>query len=160
VTSQAAFGPPFFRSEGDAPLHDRGKPGLRCIDPGIMKGRVPFAAAFLSMLFAAGCGTQRMYEGPPLPASERAIVRADPVVSAGAPVQLRLRQVDGREVGVSASKVELPPGKHQLIVDCRIAESGSVRRFTLEAELEAGGSYRLVANTTARNCEAVELIGG
>ena len=40
-----------------------------------------------------------------------------------------------------------------------VAESGSVRRFTVEADLEAGGRYRLVANATARNCEAVELIG-
>ena len=31
------------------------------------------------------------------------------------------------------------------LVDCRIAESGSVRRFTVEAELEAGRRYRLVA---------------
>jgi hypothetical protein len=129
VTSQAAFGPPFF----------------------------PVALA--SAILLAGCGTQRMYEGPPLAKDERAIVRADPVVSAGAPVQLRLRQVDGQDVSLSASKVELPPGTHKLLVDCRIAESGSVGRFTVEAELEAGGHYRLVANTTARKCEAVELIG-
>jgi len=129
VTSQAAFGPPFF------PI------------------------AILSAFLVAGCGTQRMYEGPPLAKDERAIVRADPVVSAGSPVQLRLRQVDGQEVGLSSSKVELAPGKHKLLVDCRIAESGSVGRFTVEVELEAGGHYRLVANTTARKCEAVELIG-
>jgi hypothetical protein len=129
VTSQAAFGPPFF------------------------------PAAFLTALFVAGCGTQRMYEGPPLAKDARAIVRSDPVFSAGAPVQLRLRQVDGREVDLSATKVELPPGPHKLLVDCRVAESGSVGRFTVEAELESGGRYRLVANTTARKCEAVELIG-
>ena len=115
--------------------------------------------ALLAAVLATACATDRLYEGPPLPAAERAIVRADPVVSAGLPVQLRLRSVDGREVGLSASKVELVPGKHSLLVDCRVAESGSVRRFTVEAELEAGGRYRLVANATARNCEAVELIG-
>jgi len=138
VASQAAFGPPFFR------------------------GRTPFlppAMAALLALLATGCATERLYDGPPLPADERAIVRADPVVSAGLPVQLRLRLVDGHRIGLSASKVELTPGSHSLLVDCRIAESGSVRRFTIEAELEAGGRYRLVANTTARNCEAVELIG-
>jgi len=129
VTSQAAFGPPFF------------------------------PVACVLVLLVAGCGTQRMYEGAPLARDERAIVRADPVVSAGSPVQLRLRQVDGKEVGLSSSKVELPPGKHTLLVDCRVAESGSVGRFTVEAELDAGGHYRLVANTSARKCEAVELIG-
>ena len=130
MTSQAAFGPPFF------------------------------PATFLVVAaLCAGCTTERAYEGPPLPAGERAIVRADPIVSAGLPVQIRIRQVDGREVGLSATKVELPPGKHALVVDCRIAETGSVRRFTLEEELDAGGRYRVVADTTARNCEAVALIG-
>jgi hypothetical protein len=85
-------------------------------------------------------------------------VRADPVVSAGLPVQVRLRRVDGRELGLTESRVELPPGSHALLVDCRVAESGSVRRFTVQAELEPGGRYRLVATATARNCEAVELI--
>ena len=126
MTSQAAFGPPFF----------------------------PKALLALAAV-ASGCATERLYEGAPLPAGEAAIVRADPAVSAGAPVQVRLRRVDGREVGVSATRVELPPGPHVLLVDCRVAESGSVRRFTVEAELERGGRYRLVADTTARNCEAV-----
>lgn len=132
MTSQAAFGPPFFR---------------RC------------RPLILVAVLLAGCATERLYDGPRLASDERATVRADPVFSAGAPVQLRLRQVDGREIGLSTSKVELPPGNHRLIVDCRIAESGSVRRFTLAADLGAGRRYRLVADTTARNCEAVELIG-
>ena len=125
MTSQAAFGPPFF----------------------------PVVAALL-----VGCATERAYDGPELPAGESATVRADPVVSAGLPVQLRIRSVDGREVGISASKVELPPGRHALLVDCRVVESGSVRRFTVEADLESGRRYRLEAEATARNCEAVRLI--
>jgi hypothetical protein len=132
VTSQAAFGPPFFR------------------------GRLPLLAAALAL---AGCATERAYEGPALAKGERAVVRADPVVSAGLPVQIRIRQADGHDVGLSASKVELPPGRHSFVIDCRIAETGAVRRFTLEEELDAGGRYRVVANATARNCEAVALIG-
>ena len=65
----------------------------------------------------------------------------------------------GRNVGIAASRVELPPGRHEFLVDCRVAETGSVRRFTVSAELDAGGRYRLVADATARNCEAVALIG-
>jgi hypothetical protein len=130
VNSQAAaLGPPFFRH------------------------LFAFVAALLG-----GCATQRLYDGPPLPAGERAIVRADPAVSAGLPVQLRLRQVDGKDVTVTSSAVELRPGTHELIVDCRVAESGSVRRFAVHADLEAGGRYRLVAEATARNCESVELV--
>jgi hypothetical protein len=107
----------------------------------------------------AGCATERAYEGPALAKDERAVVRADPVVSAGLPVQVRIRQADGHDIGLSATKVELPPGKHSFVIDCRIAETGAVRRFRLEEELDAGGHYRVVANATARNCEAVALIG-
>jgi len=141
VTSQAAFGPPFFRRRT------------------AIRGQALSCATLVIASLCAACATERAYEGPPLPAAERAIVRADPVVSAGSPIQIRIRQVDGHDVGFSASKVELPPGKHALVVDCRIAETGSVRRFTLEEELDAGGHYRVVADTTGRNCEAVALIG-
>jgi len=107
---------------------------------------------------AAACTTQRVYPGPGLPAAERAIVHADPAVSAGLPVQLRLRQADGQKVSLHASTVELPAGRHSLLVDCRVQESGVTSRFVVEADLEAGGSYRLVAQASARNCEAVELL--
>lgn len=118
----------------------------------------PLCCALLGAALVAGCATTRGYEGPPLPASERAIVRADPAVSAGLPVALRLRQVDGRDISLGSSAVELPPGAHELLVDCRVSESGSVRRFVVAVELAAGADYRLVATATARNCEAVELI--
>lgn len=128
MTSQAAFGPPFF-------------------------------PALLAALAVAACATERAYEGPALAKEERAVVRADPVVSAGSPVQVRIRQADGHDVGLTASKVELPPGKHSFVIDCKVAASGAVRRFTLEEELDAGGRYRIVADATTRNCEAVALIG-
>ena len=115
---------------------------------------VPLVVAVL----LAGCVTTRLYDGPPLPASERAIVRADPAVSAGLPVQVRLRQVDGRDIPLQTNAVELAPGAHELLVDCRVAESGAVGRFALEVELAAGAEYRLVATATVRNCEAVQLI--
>ncbi len=150
MTSQAAFGPPFFPLVPGRTFVICGAPWITKLRPGTM---------LLAAVLCTACATDRLYDGPPLPAAERAIVRADPVVSAGLPVQLRLRGVDGREVGLTASKVELAPGKHTLLVDCRVAESGSLRRFTVEAELAAGGRYRLVANATARNCEAVELVG-
>jgi hypothetical protein len=158
VTSQAAFGPPFFL-KGTFPFSGSFLTRL--------KGNVPFkkvnVPSVLSLLLAAvflgACATERHYDGPPLSKSERAIVRADPVVSAGLPVQLRLRQVDGREIAFSSSAVELAPGAHTFLVDCRVQESGAVSRFVVESELDAGGRYRLVAKASTRNCEAVELIG-
>lgn len=106
----------------------------------------------------AACATQRVYPGPALPADERVIVRADPAFSAGLPVQLRLRQAGGRKIPLHASAVELPPGRHSLLVDCRVLASGATRRFVVEAELEAGAEYRVVATASARNCDAVELV--
>lgn len=105
----------------------------------------------------AGCGTLQAYEGARLPAGERAVVQADPAVSAGLPVEVVLRKVDGLAMPVSKTTVELRPGLHRFIVDCRVREAGVVTRFVVDAEVEAGGSYRLVADATARGCRSVEL---
>ncbi|MBS1200415.1 MAG: hypothetical protein H6R27_1093 [Proteobacteria bacterium] len=105
----------------------------------------------------AGCGTLQAYEGSRLPAGERAVVHADPSVSAGLPVEVILRKVDDLEVPVSRTSVELRPGPHRFIVDCRVREAGVVTRFVVDAEVAAGGSYRLVADATARGCRSVEL---
>lgn len=105
----------------------------------------------------AGCGSHRAYEGPALPRAERARVAADPAFSAGLPVQVILRKVDDREVPLGRSAVELAPGRHLFVVDCRLAETGSTTRFALEAEVDAGAEYRLEAEATAVGCERVEL---
>jgi len=105
----------------------------------------------------AGCGSLQAYEGARLPAGERALVHADLSLSAGLPVEVILRKVDGYEVPVSKSTVELPPGSHRFVVDCRVPEAGVVTRFVIDAEVEAGGSYRLVADATARGCREVVL---
>jgi len=105
----------------------------------------------------AGCGTLQAYEGARLPAGERAVVHADPSVSAGLPVEVILRKVDDFEVPVSRTSVELRPGAHRFIVDCRVPEAGVVTRFVIDAEIAPGGRYRLVADATARGCRSVEL---
>jgi hypothetical protein len=126
--------------------------------PSSSSRHLPALALALVALALAACTTQRLYEGPHLSDAERAVVRADPVVSAGLPVSIRLRRVDAHEVSMSSRSVALAPGAHSFLVDCRVEESGSVRRFVVEGEVEAGGRYRFVANASTRNCEAVELI--
>lgn len=116
------------------------------------------AAAILgATLGVAGCGHLQAYEGARLPKADRAVVRADPSVSAGLPVQVILRKVDEYEVPVSKTAVELQPGRHSFLVDCRVPEAGVVTRFAIEAEVVAGGSYRLVADATSRGCREVVL---
>jgi hypothetical protein len=120
-----------------------------------IRSRLPMATLACAIL--VGCGSYRVYEGPPLPRAERARVAADPSFSAGLPVQVILRKVDDREVPLGRSAVELAPGRHVLVVDCRLAEPGSTTRFALEVELDAGAEYRLEAEATAVGCERVEL---
>ena len=112
----------------------------------------------LAAALAAACATERVHEDPESPAGGSAIVRADPAFSAGLPVQLRLRKADDRKLAILSSAVELPAGRHSLLVDCHVLESGVTRRFVVEADLEAGREYRLVARASARNCDAVELM--
>ncbi len=131
VYSQAVFGPPFF---------------LVLID------RIPAAVAGGLMLCLAGCAA--------LPAPEpaqAATVRADPAISAGLPVQLRLRKVDDTVVPLWQHSVQLAPGSHEFIIDCKVLESGATARFAISAELEPRGDYRVVAVANARNCETVEI---
>jgi hypothetical protein len=108
-------------------------------------------------LCLTGCGTLQAYDGERLDADDRAVVRADPSVSAGLPVQVILRKVDDYEVPVSKTAVELRAGSHSFLVDCRVSEAGVVTRFEITADVVAGGRYRLVADATARGCRSVEL---
>jgi hypothetical protein len=112
------------------------------------------ALVLLAGLASAACSTQQLPAGP---VAGRAIVRADPAVSAGLPVQVRLRQVDDVAVSWRAAAAGLPAGRHRLLVDCRVMATRSTGRFALEVELEAGREYRLVARASARDCDGVEL---
>lgn len=112
----------------------------------------PLLLAFAAVL--AGCATMRL---PDTQGVGTAQVSGDPAFSAGLPVQVLLRQVDGRRVDVRYSSIEIPAGRHQLLVDCRVAESGSTTRHALDVELFAGVRYRLVAVASTRSCEGVEL---
>lgn len=109
-------------------------------------------------LALAGCGGLQAYEGPRLPPEARAVVVADPAFSAGLPVAVILRKVDETSVPVGRSSVELAPGRHSFLVDCRVAESGGTTRHVVEAEVEPGQAYRLEAQATARGCERVLLV--
>ena len=109
--------------------------------------------------FGAGCMTAQTYEGPRLDRDEVAHVSGDPRVTAGAPITVVLRKVDEQVLSVGQNAVDVLPGTHTLLVDCRIQATGDIARFTLEEELSAGGRYRLVgeAGPGLRECTAVRL---
>lgn len=110
-----------------------------------------------SIMMLTACGTFRAYDGPVLGPDERSTVRGDPSVSAGLPVKVILRKVGERTVPVGRTTVAVAPGRHVLVVDCRVAEAGTSTRFVVEHEFEAGVDYRLEAEATTRGCDAVRL---
>ena len=104
--------------------------------------------------------TAQTYEGPRRPRSEVAHISGDLApLSAGAPISVILRQVDGISLNVGQSAVDVLPGTHELLVDCRIQETNSVSRHAIEVEVYEGHSYRLVPETGPglRECTTVRL---
>lgn len=114
--------------------------------------------AFVAVL-AGGCMSVQLYDGPKRDRDEVARISGDPVVTAGSPITVVLRQVDGQDIGLTQTAVEVLEGQHELLVDCRIAETKSVSRHALEVEVYGGRNYRLRADTgpALRECTGVRL---
>lgn len=112
----------------------------------------------MSAVLASGCSVQ-LYDGVKRGKGEVARITGDPVVTAGSPVTVILRQVDERDIGLTQTSVEVLEGKHSLLVDCRIAETKSVSRHAMEVEVFGGRKYRLRAETgpALRECTGVTL---
>ncbi len=112
----------------------------------------------LAALSCTGCRTAQSYAGERLPSDEVARISGDLPVN-GAPLAVILRKVDRRELGFSESSAEVLPGKHSLLVDCRIRETSSTSRYSLDVEVEAGRRYRLVADAAKglRSCVDVRI---
>lgn len=125
----------------------------------MMLGRWAGPCAVVGVALACGgCRTVQSYAGERLPRDEVARIIGDVPIN-GAPLAVILRKVDSRELGLSESSAEVLPGKHSLLVDCRIRETSSTSRHTLEVEVEAGGTYRLAADSARgmRGCTEVRL---
>lgn len=112
-----------------------------------------------AMLLCGGCMTQQSYDGAKLPRDDVAHISGDLRFTAGAPLSVLLRQVNGRALSVGESAVDVLPGTHRLLVDCRIRETDSTTRHSLEVDVSAGGRYKLVAETGPglRECTSVRL---
>ena len=113
----------------------------------------------MTAVLVGGCMSVQLYDGPKRERDEVARISGDPVVTAGSPVTVVLRQVDDRDIGVAQTSVEVLEGKHTLLVDCRIAETKSTSRLLLEVEVFGGRHYRLRATTgpALRECTDVTL---
>jgi hypothetical protein len=113
----------------------------------------------LFAIAGAGCMTAQTYDGPRQPRSEVAHINGDLRFSAGAPMSLVLRKVDDITLGVGQSSVDVLPGAHTFLVDCHIQETSGLSRHSVEADVSAGRTYRLVAETGPglRECTAIRV---
>ena len=120
---------------------------------------VRWSALAIASVLAGGCMSVQLYDGPKRDRDEVARITGDPVVTAGSPVTVILRQVDGHDIGITQTSVEVLEGKHNLLVDCRIAETKGGSRHSLDVEVYGGRNYRLRAETgpALRECTGVSL---
>jgi hypothetical protein len=116
-------------------------------------------AALALVVACSGCATAQLYDGPRRSDNEVAHITGDLRFNAGSPLTIVLRQVDEAELNIGQNGVDLLPGKHRLLVDCRIAETGNVSRHSIDVEVSAGRHYKLVAETGPglRECTQVTL---
>lgn len=125
-----------------------------------LRSMAPVMASMTLLLMSlGGCTTARGYEGGQRAADEVAHISGDFRVTAGAPVSVILRQVDERVLSAGERSVDVLPGEHRLLVDCRIAETGSVSRHAIDVDVLPGRRYKLRAELAPglRECTAVAL---
>jgi hypothetical protein len=115
--------------------------------------------ALAVVVACSGCATAQLYDGPRRSNDEVAHVTGDLRFNAGSPLTVVLRQVDEVELNIGQNAVDMLPGKHRLLVDCRIAETQNVSRHAIDVEVSAGRHYKLVAEAGPglRECTQVTL---
>jgi hypothetical protein len=119
----------------------------------------PRLIALALVVACSGCGTAQLYDGERRNSDEVARITGDLRINAGSPLTLVLRQVDDTPLTIGQNAVDVLPGKHRLLVDCRIAEIESVSRHSVDVDVSAGRHYKLVAETGPglRECTQVTL---
>ena len=115
-----------------------------------------------AVLLCCGCASLQGYDGEKRPRDEVARISGDLRITAGSPVSVLLRQVDGHTLNLSENAVDVLPGQHTLLVDCIIRETSRTARFSVETDVSAGRHYTLRAQTAAgmRECSGVEVEEG
>ena len=115
--------------------------------------------ALTVVLACNGCATAQLYDGPRRSADEVAHITGDLRITAGSPLTVVLRQVDETPLNIGQNSVDILPGKHRLLVDCRIAETENVSRHAVDVEVASGRRYKLVAEAGPglRECTQVTL---
>jgi hypothetical protein len=91
----------------------------------------------------SGCMSTQLYDGAKRDRNEVARITGDPVITAGSPITVVLRRVDEHDIGIAHTSVDVLEGDHELLADCRVAETKSVSRHALKVTVYGGRKYRL-----------------
>lgn len=115
--------------------------------------------ALALVVACSGCATAQVYDGERRNADEVAHITGDLRINAGSPLTVILREVDETPLNIGQNAVDVLPGKHRLLIDCKIAETGNVSRHAIDVEVSAGRHYKLGAETGPglRECTQVTL---
>jgi hypothetical protein len=115
--------------------------------------------ALAFVVACSACSTAQVYDGERRSADEVAHITGDLRINAGSPLTVILREVDETPLNIGQNAVDVLPGKHRLLIDCKIAETGNVSRHAIDVEVSAGRHYKLVAETGPglRECTQVTL---
>jgi hypothetical protein len=115
---------------------------------------------FVVGLLSSGCQSLEAYDGGRRARDEVALIVGDFRITAGAPLSILLRSVDGVELGLRQRSAAVLPGAHDLLIDCTVTDSKRTSRHHLRVEVEAGETYVLRADTGQGNtvCSEVALI--
>ncbi|MET0986471.1 MAG: hypothetical protein ABW034_13805 [Steroidobacteraceae bacterium] len=117
------------------------------------------SVAWIVCVALGGCSTLRAYDDPELKRDEVAVVAGDYRFNAGSPLTLILRAVDGQPLDARYHAVELAPGEHVFVVDCRLRETQTTSRHEVSASVAPGVRYGFTAEVAPgmRGCDSVQL---
>ena len=117
------------------------------------------SSAMLAVLFCSGCATVNLSEDGERAKDALAHIRGDYRVTAGLPVTVTLRSVDGIALKFWQSGADVSSGKHRLLVDCRVAAAEKLSRHELNVDVHAGEYYHFVAEASPhQGCTEVKFV--
>jgi hypothetical protein len=105
-----------------------------------------------------GCAREQIYPGPRLAKEEVASIVGDPKINAGLPMAAVLRKVDDVVIGWNINTVDVMPGDHEVLVDCRM--QANTQRFRITVHALGGYRYQAQAQASPGNhyCESVTMV--
>ena len=116
-------------------------------------------SALIAALLCSGCATANLSEDGETKPDALAHISGDYRVTAGLPVTVTLRSVDGKALKFWQSAADVGSGKHRLLVDCRVAANEKLARYDLNVTVHAGEHYYLAAEASPHEgCTEVKFV--